>query len=100
MFNLLYMVCQVYYCPSMRTEGITTDSGPLFEIIDPVDLSQLREFSDDLVGTWGWQTVTIDFRTGSTTEMILLRVVRRPSRKLDNLISGKVWIDDVSITPL
>ena len=85
---------------SMRTEGITTDSGPLFEIIDPVDISQLREFSDDLVGTWGWQTVTIDFRTGSTTEMILLRVVRRPSRKLDNLISGKVWIDDVSITPL
>ena len=85
---------------SMRTEGITTDSGPRFEILDPADPSGLREISDDLVGTWGWQAVNIDFRTGPAMEMILLRVVRRPSRKLDNLISGKVWVDDVSITPL
>ena len=84
----------------MRTEGITTDSGPRFEILDPADPSSLREISDDLVGTWRWQAVNIDFRTGPATEMILLRVVRRPSRKLDNLISGKVWVDDVSITPL
>ena len=85
---------------SMRTENITTDSGPLFEIVDPFNLSQLHQVSDDLVGTWGWQTVTMDFRTGPRTKIIQLKVVRLPTRKLDNLVSGKVWIDDVSITPL
>jgi len=41
----------------------------------------------------------LDFAAGPKTELILVRVVRLPSRKLDNLISGKVWLDDVQITP-
>jgi len=84
----------------MKTEGITTDSGPRLEVRDPYDPSALDKFSEDLEGTHpGWTTRTIDFTTGPQTELIMVIIRRLPSRKLDNQIAGKVWVDDVRMTP-
>jgi hypothetical protein len=84
----------------MRTEGITTDSGPRLEVRDPYDAGALDQFTEDLVGTTsGWTPVSLDFRAGPKTELIVVGVARPPSRKLDNLIVGKVWLDDVQLTP-
>jgi tetratricopeptide (TPR) repeat protein len=85
----------------MKTEGITTDSGPLLEVLDPYDPRALNKFSEDLErSTVGWVPVSLDFTTGPKTELIAVIISRMPSRKLDNLIAGKVWVDDVSLTPL
>ncbi len=85
----------------LRSEGITTDSGPRLEVRDAYDPAALDKFSEDLRGTTsGWTSLMLDFTTGPKTELVLVGLSRLPSHKLDNLIAGKVWLDDVSLTPV
>lgn len=82
----------------MKTEGITTESGPRLEVRDAYDPALLREISEGLTGSsGGWSPVALEFKTGPNTELIIVAVTRPPSRKLDNLIAGKVWVDDVAL---
>lgn len=84
----------------MKTEGITTDSGPRLEVSDAYNAAALDKFTDDLTGTSdGWSSSLLDFSTGPETELIVVRLCRLPSKKLDNLIAGKIWLDDVRLTP-
>jgi hypothetical protein len=84
----------------MKTEGITTDSGPRLEVYDPYNAAALDKFTDDLTGsTEGWTPLLVDFAAGPKTELVVVRLTRLPSKKFDNLISGKVWLDDVQLTP-
>jgi hypothetical protein len=84
----------------MRTDGITTDSGPRLQVRDAYDPHALNDFSDDLTGTSnGWTPLLLDFRTSPKTELVIVSLSRLPSRKFDNLIAGKVWLDDVRVTP-
>ena len=85
----------------MKTENITTDSGPRLEVYDAYNAAALNKLTDDLTGTSdGWTSLLLDFATGPKTELIVVRLVRLPSKKFDNLISGKVWLDDVQLTPV
>jgi tetratricopeptide (TPR) repeat protein len=85
----------------MKTEGITTDSGPRLEVTDFYDPKALDKFTDDLIGTTdGWVPLLLDFTTGPKTELVAVKLVRFPSTKFDNLIAGKVWLDDVELAPV
>lgn len=85
----------------MKTDGITTDSGPRLEVRDVYNPRDLDTFSDGLTGsTDGWTPVHLDFKTGAKTELIVVNLARLRSKKLDNLIQGKVWVDDVKLVPL
>jgi hypothetical protein len=85
----------------LKTEGITTDSGPRLEVRDAYDGSALQKFSEGLTGSsGGWSQAILDFATGAKTELVIVGVARLPSAKLDNLIAGKVWVDDLSLTAL
>jgi hypothetical protein len=82
----------------MRTEAITTNSGPRLEVYDPYDLKSLDVFSDQLLGTnAAWTLLSISFTTKPQTRLVNLCLSRFPSDKLDNLITGKVWADDISL---
>jgi tetratricopeptide (TPR) repeat protein len=81
-----------------RTEGITTESGPRIAIYDPLDRVALSVESENLLGTSGWTEQELGFRTGPKTRLIVVQIVRPPSRKLDNLIAGTLWLDDFSLT--
>jgi len=85
----------------MKTKSITTDSGPRLEVHDAYNPSALNRLTDDLTGTSdGWTPLLLDFTTGPKTALIVVGLVRLPSKKLDNLISGEVWLDDVQLTSL
>ena len=85
----------------LKAEGITTDSGPRLEVRDAYDPGALDKLSEDLTGnTDGWTSFILDFETGPKTELVIVGLARLPSRKLDNLIAGKVWLDDVRLTLL
>ena len=83
----------------MKTEGITTDSGPRLWVFDPWKQAALSKFSEQLLGTnEGWTLLTVDF-TPRDTDFVTVAIARVPSQKLDNQIAGKVWVDDVSVRP-
>jgi len=81
----------------MRVEGITTDSGPLFEIYDAYDMQGFLVSTQALVGTSEWSLRQVDFITKPNTRLLVVRVGRRPSQKLENQIAGTVWVDKVML---
>ena len=84
----------------MKTEEITTDSGPRLEVRDAYDPSQLDRYSEYVTGSVPWSPLLLDFTTGAKTELLVVSVARVPSQKFDNLIGGKAWVDDISLAPL
>lgn len=85
----------------MKTEGITTDSGPRLEVLDPYNQAALDILTENMTGnSETWISVGVDFKTGPQTGLVLVRLRRLPSQKLDNQISGRVWLDDVRLTPV
>jgi len=85
----------------IKTEGITTDSGIRFAVRDAYDTARLDRRSDNYVGdTQGWMPVEFSFTTGPDTGLVNVCVIRPSSQKLDNLVAGKAWVDDVTISPV
>lgn len=80
-----------------RAKNITTDSGPRFAIYDPMDSKALSVATPSITGTFGWQELELQFTTGRETRIVVVQVMRPPSRKLDNQISGILWVDDVAL---
>ena len=84
----------------LRTDQISTDNGMRFEIVDYKDQQHLDVVTPNETGTQPWTLEQIDFTTGPHTHLLLIRLVRRPSERLDNKLRGTVWIDDVSLVPV
>ena len=74
----------------MRTEAISTDQGVYLEV-DGVR-------TEAPLGTSYWQEFKIPFTASS--DLVTVRVRRTPSEKLDNLLGGKVWLDDFQLVPI
>jgi len=83
----------------LRVKGISTDSGPRFQVFDAFDMAKLFLSTENTVGTSGWSSQHLEFKTKADTRLLIVRVARPPSEKLDNLIGGTVWIDRVNLTP-
>src|SRR6266850_827506 len=84
---------------AMRMKGITTDTGPRFQVFDAFDTRNLSQSTENIVGTSGWSSQLLELKTKADTRLLVVRLARPPSNKLDNQISGTVWIDQVSLTP-
>lgn len=80
---------------NMKTEGVTTRSGPKMEVsgIDSV----LYGVSESLTGDNDWKELRIAFRTPGQSQGGLLRVRRQKTKNSDRFISGTIWIDDVRL---
>jgi tetratricopeptide (TPR) repeat protein len=83
----------------MRTQGITTESGVHFSIIDPNHPGQLNANTPDLTGSHAWGPVETDLKTSGDTYFLLIRLLRTPSRLFENRLAGTTWIANVSLTP-
>lgn len=86
----------------MKTEGITTDNGVQFSIVAFTDSPSERfeMLTDNRTGTTAWAQERADVRTGPSTNLLIIRIRRIRSNKLNNLIQGKVWVDNVSLKAL
>ncbi len=81
----------------VRSDGITSDSGPRLQIYDPLCRSCLDAISEPTVGTSPWHEIHVDFSTGPTTRLGQLEVVRLPGRIFPRDITGVFWLDEVSL---
>ncbi len=88
-----------HFHASMRTEGITTESGLRFSIADPNHNGALNVLTDNFTGTHPWTPVDADLATGPATHFLLIRLFREPSRLFDNKLEGTVWVADISLIP-
>ncbi|MBI2817547.1 MAG: tetratricopeptide repeat protein [Acidobacteria bacterium] len=86
----------------MRTEGITTDNGVRFSVVGvPVNPSDRFEIlTKNLTATTPWTEERVNVRTGPGIHVLMIFVRRIRSQKLNKLIQGKVWIDNVSVKAL
>jgi tetratricopeptide (TPR) repeat protein len=85
----------------LKTDGITTDSGPRLEVADLYNPAALNVYSDQLTGTnAAWTLVRVDFTPREKTHYVTVSIARLPSEKLDNKIAGRVWVDDVKVSPV
>jgi hypothetical protein len=84
----------------VRSEGITSGSGPCLRVTDPDCPTCLNAVSQATVGTTPWHPLTLNFTVGASTRVVRLAVWRPRSWTFPMEISGSFWLDDVSITPL
>lgn len=83
----------------MRTDQITTESGPRFSITDPNHPGVVNVLTDNFIGTRPWTSVDADLTAGPQTQFLVIRLERQQSRLFDNKLGGTVWIADVSLLP-
>ncbi len=83
----------------MRAQGITTDSGPRFEVLDAYDPSKLFLSTENVTGPSDWSAHQLEFKTSADTHVLIVRVARPVSHKFDNRLAGTVWIARVSLLP-
>ncbi|MCL6566849.1 MAG: tetratricopeptide repeat protein [Acidobacteriia bacterium] len=81
----------------VRSEAVTTDRGPQLEIFDPDAPQRLRWTTPAMTGTHPWTELSLELRTGRQTSILVVRVTRLPSHRLDNRIAGTFWLDAVSL---
>ena len=80
---------------NMKTEGVTTQSGPRMEV-SGTD-SALYGVSESLTGDNDWKELKMAFRTPAQSPGGVLRVRRQKVKNSDRSISGTVWIDHVRL---
>jgi tetratricopeptide (TPR) repeat protein len=91
--------CALHFHAWIRTEGITTESGMRFSIVDPWHSNEVNVVTENLTGSNPWTAVDADVTTGTDTHFLIVRLLRPPSRLFENKLSGIVWIADVSLIP-
>jgi tetratricopeptide (TPR) repeat protein len=87
-----------HFHATLKTEGITTESGVLFLISDPHHGVAVMT-TENLTGTHTWTPVDVDFATAPVTHFLLVQLRRSQSRLFENKLNGTAWIGDVSLTP-
>ena len=81
----------------VKTDGITTDEGVRWQIMDAASPARLSLETEEMKGTRGWLEVRVGFVVGPATELLEMRLGRRASLRFGNKIKGTVWVDDVSL---
>jgi hypothetical protein len=76
-----------------RTEDMESASGPRFAIVDAYTNASYV-LTDDLLGSSPWHQQQARFETGPNTNLVLLKIVRKPPNPL---IRGQLWIDDLRL---
>ena len=81
----------------IRSEDITSDTGPCLRVSDTQQPSFPDAISDTTVGTTPWHPLRLSFSTGPQTQAVRLSFWRPRSRVFPTEISGTCWLDAVSL---
>jgi tetratricopeptide (TPR) repeat protein len=81
----------------VRSEDITSDTGPYLRVSDPQHLSFADAMSETTVGTTPWHSLQLGFSTGPEAQSVRLSIWRPRGRTFPMGISGSFWVDSVSL---
>ena len=81
---------------NVKTQAVTTKSGLKIEV---TGIGQaFQSLSEALTGDNEWRELIVSFRTPAPLQGGLVRIRRDKTDKFDRIVSGTVWIDQVSLT--
>lgn len=81
----------------VRSENITSDTGPELRVFDPLHPENLDTSTETTIGTTRWHPVSVNFRPGPGTHFVMLAIRRERSRNFPTEISGTFWVDAISL---
>ena len=83
----------------LRTDNLSTDNGIFLSVATQraPPAESWEHLTETRVGSSPWTEEMIDLQTGSDTRVVLIQLRRRRSTKLNNLLQGTVWIDNLSL---
>jgi hypothetical protein len=84
----------------VRSEDITSDTGPCLRVTDTQQPSFRDAVSETTVGTTPWHPVRAYFSTGPKTQAVRISVWRPRGRAFPTEITGSFWLDAVSVESL
>jgi hypothetical protein len=79
-----------------RSRNITTDQGPFVDIYG-YDCKGFYTQGPMMFDTHQWGTQNVEFETPEDCHAVVVRLHRRPSRRFDNKIAGKLWLDEFKL---
>jgi hypothetical protein len=82
----------------LRTDGITTNNGIFLRLNTPLN-DAMGATTPQVTGTIPWTRFNIEWKAARDVHIVQVCLVRLPSQKSDNRISGSVWLDDVALVP-
>jgi hypothetical protein len=90
---------QYHFEGYIRTEDLTSGGMPSISILDATNEGVLVSSPPAPSGTNDWQKVTLDFKTGATSDGIIVKVTRAPCAEQEQVcpIFGTIWYDDFSL---
>lgn len=77
----------------IKSESITTSSGPRIELIDALSGNTLL-LTDDVLDTHPWHEIKGAVHVPEETLLLALKIVRAPA---NTRIRGRVWVDDLRL---
>lgn len=83
----------------IRTDGVTTDEGIRFRIVDAEAPARLNLTFGQFTGTNPWSDVQQDLVVPPPTRLLQIQVIRQPSMRFDNRIAGTAWLDGLRLEP-
>jgi hypothetical protein len=81
----------------VRSEDISSSSGPRLRVTDPDCPHCLDVSTDDAEGTTDWHPVTLNFSTGPAARQVLISIWRPRCMSFPSDISGRFWMDAVNL---
>ena len=81
----------------LKSSGMSTDEGIFVEVADPRTGIAVAE-APSVSGSVPWNRREVALRVPDDTHLLVVRLRRRPSLRLDNLLSGTLWIDELSLS--
>jgi hypothetical protein len=84
----------------IRTQGASSDQGVGLRIFEAHPTPRWQVWTANVSGDSGWKLLATTLTVPPAVRLVQVEIVRRPSHKLDNKISGTAWIDGVSLTPV
>ncbi len=80
-------------------QGLTTDERPFFRVFDPENPARLDVATAPLSETVARSWFTLNFEVPKGTQVVQVRIERRPSRHFDNKIAGTLHVFRISLSP-
>lgn len=85
------------FAAEISAENLTTDQGVMFQVVDPENPGRLTVETKPLLRDVSRSWIGIEFSVPESTRVVEVKLVRHPSLKFDDKISGVLHIFQVSL---